>query len=142
MVRQFLTVYLRNKMKVFIAAILSLTLTGCAGVQGMIPSFWDNNQSAKAVDIRFVIETLDCSKPHLPQAEKIEMEILWFQLYSESKGWRQQDVLKLVKPLQDTVTDFVKRSKAGEGTENYCNIKKKIMQTQSKRAAEAVLGRF
>jgi hypothetical protein len=108
----------------------------------IVPSFWDDNQSAKATDIRFSVETLDCSKPHLPQAEKIEMEILWFQLYSESKGWRQQDVLKLVKPLQDSVTDFVKRSKAGEGTETYCNIKKKIMQTQSKRAAEAVLGRF
>ncbi len=108
----------------------------------MVPSFWDDNQSAKIVDVRYSVEILDCSKPHLPQAEKIEMDILWFQLYGESKGWRQQDVLKLVKPLQDTVTDFVKRSKAGEGTEGYCNIKKKIMQTQAKRAAEAVLGRF
>lgn len=121
---------------------LALTLSGCATVQSWIPSFWDDNQSAKVVDIRYSIETLDCAKPHLPQVERIEKDILWFQLYSESKGWRQQDVLKLVKPLQDTVTDFAKRSKAGEGTETYCNIKKKIMQTQSKRAAEAVLGRF
>jgi len=121
---------------------LAITLSGCSTVQGLIPSFWDDNQSAKVVDIRYSVETLDCAKPHLPQAERIEKDILWFQLYSESKGWRQQDVLKLVKPLQDTVTDFVKRSKAGEGTETYCNIKKKIMQTQSKRAAEAVLGRF
>lgn len=129
-------------MKALASLIVVLMLSGCASVKNSIPSFWDDNQSAKAVDIRFAVETLDCTKPHLPQAEKIEMEILWFQLYSESKGWRQQDVLKLVKPLQDTVTDFVKRSKAGEGTETYCNIKKKIMQTQSKRAAEAVLGRF
>lgn len=125
-----------------IALAFVLTLSGCATVQSWIPSFWDDNQSAKAVDIRYSVEVLDCSKPHLPQVERIEKDILWFQLYSESKGWRQQDVLKLVKPLQETVTDFVKRSKAGEGTETYCNIKKKIMQTQSKRAAEAVLGRF
>ncbi len=125
-----------------IALILAVTLSGCASVKSMIPSFWDDNQSAKIVDVRYSVEVLDCSKPHLPQAEKIEMDILWFQLYGESKGWRQQDVLKLVKPLQDTVTDFVKRSKSGEGTEGYCNIKKKIMQTQAKRAAEAVLGRF
>lgn len=129
-------------MKKILALILAVTLTGCTTIQEMVPSFWDDNQSAKAVDIRFSVETLDCSKPHLPQAEKIEMEILWFQLYGESKGWRQQDVLKLVKPLQDTVTDFVKRSKDGQGTETYCKLKKQIMQTQAKRAAEAVLGRF
>lgn len=129
-------------MKRLLALITAITLTGCASIKGMVPSFWDDNQSAKAVDIRFSVETLDCSKPHLPQAEKIEMEVLWFQLYGESKGWRQQDVLKLVTPLQETVTDFVKRSKSGEGSETYCNIKKKIMQAQSKRAAEAVLGRF
>lgn len=128
-------------MKRLLALIFVSVLAGCANTS-VIPSFWDDNQSAKATDIRFAVETLDCSKPHLPQAEKIEMEILWFQLYSESKGWRQQDVLKLVTPLQETVTDFVKRSKSGEGTETYCKLKKQIMQTQAKRAADAVLGRF
>jgi len=128
-------------MKALVLA-LAITLTGCASVKSLVPSFWDDNQSAKIIDVRHRVETLDCSKPHLPQAEKIETDILWFQLYSESKGFRQQDVLKLVKPLQDTVTDFVKRSKDGQGTETYCNIKKKIMQTQAKRASEAVLGRF
>ncbi len=124
-------------------ALLTITLlTGCASIQGMVPSFWDDNQSSKITDVRFSVERLDCSKPHLPQAEAIEMNILWFQLYSESKGWRQQDVLALVKPLQDTVTDFAKRSKDNQGTETYCKIKKQIMQTQAKRAAEAVLGRF
>jgi hypothetical protein len=129
-------------MKILVSLALTLTLTGCSSMGSIIPSFWDDNQSARITDVRFNVEKLDCTKPHLPQVEKIEMDILWFQLYSESKGWRQQDVLVLVKPLQDTVTDFVKRSKAGEGTETYCNIKKKIMQTQAKRAAEAVLGRF
>lgn len=129
-------------MKTVLALILAVTLTGCTTMQGMVPSFWDDNQSSRATDIRFSVETLDCKKPHLSQVEQIEMNILWFQLYSESKGQRQQDVLKLVKPLQDTVTDFVKRSRANEGTETYCNIKKKIMQTQAKRASEAVLGRF
>jgi hypothetical protein len=129
-------------MKTLVALIFVTALSGCSTMGSIVPSFWDDNQSAKITDVRFNVEKLDCTKPHLPQAEKIEMDILWFQLYSESKGWRQQDVLVLVKPLQDTVTDFVKRSKAGEGTETYCNIKKKIMQTQAKRASEAVLGRF
>ena len=128
-----------NKFLIIVAAVM---LSGCASVQGLVPSFSDTNQSARATDIRFAVETLDCKQPHLPQAEQIEMHILWFQLYSESKGARQQDVLRLIKPLQDTVTDFVKRSKSGEGTETYCKIKKQIMQTQSKRASEAILGRF
>ena len=128
-------------MKTLIVAV-AILLSGCASVQSIIPSFADTNQSARATDIRFGVETLDCKQPHLPQVEQIEMNILWFQLYSESKGARQQDVLKLIKPLQDTVTDFVKRSRSGEGTETYCKIKKQIMQTQSKRASEAILGRF
>jgi hypothetical protein len=129
-------------MKQIIIALSMFVITGCASIQAVIPSFADTNQSARATDIRFAVETLDCKKPHLAQAEQIEMDILWFQLYSESKGARQQDVLKLIKPLQDTVTDFVKRSKSSEGTETYCKIKKQIMQTQSKRASEAILGRF
>ena len=129
-------------MRAIIILLSAVFISGCATVQGLVPSFSDPNQSARATDIRFAVETLDCKKPHLAQAEQIEMNILWFQLYSESKGMRQQDVLKLIKPLQDTVTDFVKRSKSGEGTETYCKIKKQIMQTQSKRASEAILGRF
>ena len=129
-------------MRTIIILLSAVFITGCASIQGLVPSFADVNQSSRATDIRFAVETLDCKKPHLPQAEQIEMDILWFQLYSESKGARQQDVLKLIKPLQDTVTDFVKRSKSGEGTETYCKIKKQIMQTQSKRASEAILGRF
>lgn len=125
-----------------IIVVFAVLLTGCSSIQGLVPSFWDDNQSKKIVDVRFSIERLDCSKPHLAQAQQIEMDILWFQLYGESKGWRQQDVLKLVQPLQATVTDFVKRSQSGEGTEKYCEIKKKIMQAQAKRASEAVLGRF
>jgi hypothetical protein len=108
----------------------------------MIPSFSDPNQSARIVDVRYHVERLNCAQPHLPQALAIERDVLWFQLYSESKGHRQQDVLKLIAPLQLTVTDFVKRSQEQQGTETYCAIKKKIMQTQSRRAAEAVLGRF
>jgi uncharacterized protein YceK len=129
-------------MRKFIIMIAAVMLSGCASIQGMIPSFSDTNQSARIVDVRYHVERLNCAQPHLPQALAIEQHILWFQLYSESKGARQQDVLKLIKPLQDTVTDFVKRSQEQQGTETYCAIKKKIMQTQSRRAAEAVLGRF
>jgi hypothetical protein len=44
--------------------------------------------------------------------------------------------------MQETVNDFVKRSREAQGTKGYCEIKKKIMEQQSRRASEAVLGRF
>lgn len=121
---------------------ITLALSGCSTVKGWIPSFWDDNQSSKIVDIRKAAEDIDCKQPQLPQAKNLQNQIRWFQLYSESKGWRQQDVLKIVAPMKETVDDWAKRSEEKEGSATYCEIKKKAIQTQSKRAAEAVLGRF
>lgn len=129
-------------MKTIIALTTVVVLTGCSTVKEWIPSFWDDNQSAKIVDIRKATEDIDCKQPQLPQVKNIQGQIVWFQLYSESKGWRQQDVLKIVAPMKETVDDWAKRSAEKEGTETYCNLKKKVVQNQAKRAAEAVLGRF
>ena len=129
-------------MKIVPILLISLTLTGCSTIKGWVPSFWDDNQSAKIVDVRHKVENLDCSKDQLPQVTAIRSELQWFQLYSESKGWRQADVLRVVKPMQETVEDMYKRAQDNQGSKTYCELKKKIMQQQSKRAAEAVLGRF
>jgi flagellar basal body L-ring protein FlgH len=129
-------------MKILAVAVVALTLSGCSTVKGWIPSFWDDNQSAKIVDIRKSAEDIDCKQPQLPQAKNLQSQIQWFQLYSESKGWRQQDVLKIVAPMKETVDDWAKRSAEKEGSSTYCEIKKKAIQAQAKRAAEAVLGRF
>lgn len=129
-------------MRIIAVALLSLSLTGCATVKDWIPSFWDDTQSSKIVDVRHKVENLDCSKDQLPQIAAIRSDLQWFQLYSESKGWRQADVLRVIKPMQETVEDMYKRSQGEQGSKVYCELKKKVMQQQSKRAAEAVLGRF
>lgn len=129
-------------MKTVIAIIGLVLVTGCAEIKSKIPSFWDDNQSSKITDIRLDIASFDCAKPHLPQAEKLQKDIIWFYMYSESKGWRQQDVIKLMQPLAESVEDFVKRSKANQGSEKYCELKKQVMSAQARRAAQAVLGRF
>lgn len=128
-------------MKAIVLA-LALTLTGCATVKEWIPSFSDPNQSARIIDVRQSVAQLDCKQAHAPQVKRIKDNLEWFQLYSESKGWRQQDVIKLVKPMQETVDDFYKRSTEKQGSETYCEIKKKLMATQADKAASAVLGRF
>lgn len=124
------------------ALILVVSLTGCASVKEMIPSFSDVNQSAKIVDVRQSVALLDCTQEHAPQIKRIKDNLQWFQLYSESKGWRQNDVIKLIKPIQDTTDDFYKRSLDKQGSASYCEIKKKILTTQTEKAATAILGRF
>jgi hypothetical protein len=122
--------------------VLSLTLSGCSTITGLIPSFWDDNQSARIVDVRQKIDTVNCSQNQLAQAQAIQQDLRWFELYSESKGSRQRDVLRLIAPMQETTTDWVKRAQDNQASVGYCEIKKKIMQTQAKTAAKAVLGRF
>jgi len=120
-------------------------LQGCAtfsfqDIKDQIPSFWDDNQSRSVIDIRQSIEKLNCKELHAPQVKVIKDNIQWFILYSDSKGTK--DVLTLVKPMESTVDDFYKRSLEKQGTEIYCDIKKKILITQSSAVAKTVIGRF
>jgi flagellar basal body L-ring protein FlgH len=129
-------------MKRLVALSLVVLLTGCASVKNWVPSFSDPNQSARIIDVRQSVAQLDCKQTHAPQVKRIKDNLDWFQLYSDSKGWRQNDVLRLVKPMQETVDDFYKRSNEKQGSETYCEIKKKVMTTQAEKAASAILGRF
>ena len=120
-------------------------LQGCAtfsfqDIKNQIPSFWDDNQSRSVIDIRQSVEKLNCKEQHAPQVKVIKDNIQWFILYSDSKGTK--DVLVLVKPMESTVDDFYKRSLEKQGTEIYCDIKKKILTTQSSAVAKTVIGRF
>lgn len=128
--------------RIFTLLVLTFLLTGCATVKGWVPSFWDDNQSYAIIDVRLQVEKLDCAKPHLPQVQPIADKLRWFEMYSESKGWQQADVLRLTAPMKESVADFVKRSEEKQGSETYCEIKKKLLQTQAKSAAQAILGRF
>lgn len=126
-----------------LSLVLVVALAGCAGIKDMIPSFNDTAQSVKIVDVRQSVAQLDCKQPHAPQVKVIKNNLQWFELYSESKGWRQNDVLRLIKPMQETVDDFYKRSTSEkQGSETYCEIKKKLMATQAEKTASAILGRF
>lgn len=133
---------MNNFTKKLIIGLAILALTGCATVKSWVPSFSDPNQSARIIDVRQSVHQLDCSQPHLPQALAIQRNLEWFHLYSQSKGWRQADVLRVIEPMEQTVAEFVKRSQAGQGSKFYCDTKKKIMEAQAARAAEAILGRF
>lgn len=114
-------------------------LTGCATVQSWIPSFWDDNQSNYIVETRLNIEGLDCGGAQLAQVQSLQRDLRRFELYSESKGSLQKDVLRVVEPMKSTIDEWVKR---GEGSRTYCEIKKKLLAQQAERAARAILGRW
>lgn len=121
-------------------------LSGCSVLQkgvDMIPSFWDDNQSAKIIDIRYAVAQISCEPgTQIIDSEKVLSEIEWFKLYSESKGSRQKDVLAILAPMEETARDWKKRSENKEGSKAYCLSKKMILDQQSKRASESILGRF
>lgn len=129
-------------MKLYLAMILITVTTGCSTIYKYIPSFWDDNQSARIIDARQRIHNIDCEKPQLPQAQAIVLDLQWFRLYSDSKGSSQQDVIKLIEPMEQTAQDWLKRSQEKEGTKTYCEIKKKVLTGQIDRAAGSVLGRW
>lgn len=130
-------------MRKLITIIGVLLLTGCAGIVSKIPSFWDDNQAAKITDARVSIERIDCASDRVKaQVAEVRDQLLWFELYSESKGLRQQDVILLIHPMRETLEDMYKRYDTGQASKGYCDIKQRILKAQARRASEAILGRF
>jgi hypothetical protein len=128
-------------MRIITSFIIALALTGCAGISSVIPSFWDDNQSSRIVDVRLAVERVDCVNA-LAGVTHVRDHIEWFRLYSTSKGVLQQDVLAVIAPMQETAEDWYKRTQGGTASKTYCELKKSVMQQQSARAASAVLGRW
>ena len=126
-----------------ITFILVLALTGCASISSVIPSFWDDNQSARIIDVRLAVERVDCAGPQvLASVSRVRDDIEWFKLYSTSKGALQKDVLNILAPMQETAEDWYKRTQQGSASKVYCELKKSVMTQQAERAASAVLGRW
>jgi hypothetical protein len=128
-------------MKTLVLA-LAVLLSGCSTVVGWIPSFNDVNQSARITDVRLAVDSLDCARTQHPQAVAIQRELRWFELYSQTAGSRHQDVLRVIAPMQATVSEFATRTQAQDASRVYCDLKKRVLQEQAARAAGVIQGRF
>jgi hypothetical protein len=128
-------------MKLITALVLSVSLTGCAAIQEWIPSFWDDNQSAKIIDIRQKAHNIDCTDVITQKywSSALARDIQWFELYSDSKGSAQKDVLRMIEPMKKTVAEWDGRENPSKA---YCELKKKIIKVQADKAANAVHWRF
>ena len=129
-------------MRKLLVLFVIVMLSGCATVQTWIPSFWDANQSAKITDVQLAVDRLDCGANTLAQVVIIRDNLRWFELYSRSKGAVQQEVIRLIAPMKETVEDMYKRNTEGRGSKTYCELKRRVMQQQAARAATAVQGRW
>jgi len=122
-----------------ILPFLVLALSGCATITDWVPSFWDDNQSSRIIDVQVKINQIDCALPQDSQIKTIQYDLEWFETYSIAKGFLQKDVIRLTAPMKETVDAWAKR---GNGSVAYCNLKKKILAEESRKAASAVLGRW
>ena len=131
-------------MKNLAVILLAMSISGCAALGDWLPSFWDDNQSAKIIDIRQQVQNINCdtTEDQRRGATGLAGSIQWFKLYSESKGMLQKDVLRLVEPMDQTVAEWRKRAESGEASTGYCKIKKSVLKVQADKAATAVLGRY
>jgi hypothetical protein len=124
---------------IFLAAILTVSLTGCSTMQNWIPSFWDDNQSHYITEARLSVAKIDCLQPQQPQVQRIADDLKRFELYSTAKGSLQKDVIRVIEPMQSTVKEWQDR---GEASKTYCEIKKKLLTQQGERASKVILGRW
>jgi hypothetical protein len=128
-------------MKTLIALLLAVSLTGCATISNMIPSKWDPNEVAAVTDLRFDIRKVSCESPEaaLPTLQKIVDKKDWLWMYSESR--KNQDVLKLIRPFNETLDDMYTRAKNGRMSKAFCNGKLVILTTQSDAISRALQSR-
>lgn len=116
-----------------------MVLQGCAQIQSWVPSFWDDNQSARIIDVRSRVESINCADTQRPQVDAVARELRWFEMYSQAKGTLQKDVLRVIEPMQATTKEWLDR---GEGSKTYCELKKKLLIQQGERASKVILGRW
>ena len=138
-----------------VIAVLAAFLSGCAAtpstenagvvdtVKSWVPSFWDDNQSERAIDMVLYAHRINCESELVgDQVQQLRDSIDWFKHYSKAKGWQQADVVRVVEPISETVAGFEARIAEGKFSPAYCKIKTAILIQQTERAAEAILGRY
>ena len=116
--------------------IVAITLSGCA----MIPSFWDDNENKSIVVIVKEVDRIDCEKKDFVSLYQAKREVEWLLQYASLKG--SNDVKSMVTKLDTTMKPIVDKAISGGMSTAYCNLKKKVLQGDSRRIAEAMLGRF
>src|SRR6056300_1605125 len=110
----------RCNMKILVLSS-ALLIGGCS----MIPSFWDDNEAYAVAKIRHSVDAMDCNGNYLPQAQQVQSDVRFLELYSSSKG--SDDLLEMVTPMKETIDGLVEK----EENKVFCSLKKKQLVKQT-----------
>ena len=120
--------------RIIAGGMLVLLLSGC---YLSIPSFYDENESLLAVDVRMSVANLDCTENVRPQVVSVDKTIQRLALYSESKG--SNDVGEMIGMMRKTTEGMLQKETISSA---FCGIKRKILVKQSDDVATAIMGRY
>jgi PBP1b-binding outer membrane lipoprotein LpoB len=111
-------------------------------INDFIPSRWDANQSKIVTDIQLSTRNFDCSNDQLNQLKNLDLQIEWFEIYSQTKGTK--DVWELSDTLKKTTKEYIDRIKTSTKpiSEFYCKLKKEVMIKQADIIANTVQARW
>lgn len=115
-------------------------------------SFWDDNQARATIDLLTNAQGLSCGShrsdtrsdvilnPFKKHLMDIQRDINWLAAYSEAK--KTKDIIKIIMPMQATVTDFQTRVDSDNMSVGYCRLKQKILVEQAHELSRAIMVRF
>jgi len=110
---------------------IALLATSCSLLD---TSFYDDNESLLGVEVRHEVSMLDCSMPY---TLGIKTSIDKLHLYTESK--KSKDIYKMVLAMKETSDLMAAKDSMSKA---YCNVKKAVLEKQSKAITTAIMGRF
>lgn len=95
-------------------------------------SFYDDNESLLAIEVRHEVYMLDCSMPYI---HGIKTSVDKLYLYTESKG--SKDIHELVGKMRESAAGLKE-----DMSLTFCSLKKTALESQGKSITDAIMGRF
>lgn len=123
--------------KILLSSALIVALTGCS-ITEEVPSFWDDNESAKVVDLFISVSKIDCESHFVKnQIQEVSNNSQWLLHYARLKG--SHDVVSLVSKFEKTLVGIASKDVINV---NYCRVKRDTLIKQSERIAQGIMGRY
>ena len=114
--------------------VILATLLLCSSCSLLDTSFYDDNESMLAVEVRHSVADLDCEHIY---TLGIQQSVQKLYLYTESK--KSKDIQQLVSLMKETSDGLHEKESMSK---TYCELKKKLLEKQSSDIANAIMRRY
>ena len=124
--------------KSLVSMTLLLLLSGCSIIDEHLPSFWDDNESKKIIDIYISVKKIDCNGHFvMNRVNNVKNDVNWLLSYSTIKG--SNDVVEMVSKFDTTLDGILSKKSISV---SYCKVKKDLMKKQVRRIASGMMERY